>query len=296
MNSDHSLGIIVLLGIVALALFGGARNSTPLLPSTSSQPVSAVQEQSNIQNEIRNTQVKTEELKKQIQIEQDKKTYSPYRDVVGLDYISRSDDPSKEHLAIRVSYNATGTIPVTGWVLKSKSSGVSVSIPKGTYLYFAGIVNSEENIVLLPNETLYIITGISPNGASFKLNKCSGYLEQFQTFTPYLGNNCPAPRTEDLSSIPKTSNNDACLDHINSMPSCRIQTTNVPSNWSYECMNFIYNQVNYPSCVSSHRNDSDFYGKEWRVYLKRSEKIWKDRYEHVTLYDNNGKIVDEITY
>jgi hypothetical protein len=90
--------------------------------------------------------------------------------------------------------------------------------------------------------------------------------------------------------------NDACFDYIESMGQCRIQTETLPLNWSHECTNFIYNKINYPSCVNTHKNDKDFYQKEWRVYLKRSEKIWKEKRETIILYDDHGKIVDTLKY
>ena len=145
-------------------------------------------------------------------------------------------------------------------------------------------------------DTAYLITGISPNGVSFKTNKCSGYLTQFQTFIPYISNSCPRPRDENLSAIPKIAVNDDCLDYIDSFPSCRVETQNLPVNWSYECKNFITQKINYPSCVNLHKGDKDFYQNEWRIYLKKSTSLWKSRRENIILYDNLGKIVDTLTY
>ena len=158
------------------------------------------------------------------------------------------------------------------------------------------MMNAEDDIVLTGGDILYLVTGVSPNGASFKVNKCSGYLGQFQTFVPYLTANCPLPKNEDLSGIPKLVINDACFDYINSMRSCKIQTKSLPVNWGSECINFIYNKINYPSCINTHKNDKDFYQREWRVYLKRSERLWKDKRETVVLYDNLGKIVSTLNY
>lgn len=291
---NDSLGIVLILSLIAFALFGGSKGvsngglfSTPELTTE--------QKQANIQNEIRLAEIKTAELKRKIQEEEDKKTQSQYKDIIKLNYPSRSTDPKQEYIGIRVNTTKT-PINITGWTLKSKSSGFSVTIPKATYLFFTGTVNSEEDIYLNSGEILYLVTGISPNGSSFKVNKCSGYLSQFQNFTPYLYSNCPSPRNENLSSIPRTVNNDACLDYIDNFPSCRIQTDSLPVNWSYECMNFIYEKINYPSCINTHKNDPDFYLKEWRVYLKRTESVWKNSREEIVLYDNVGKIVDTIKY
>lgn len=294
MDKDSSIGVLIIMGILAIALFGGVKQNTntknPSYNKTTQQKTLTVEEQ---KKEIEK-QLKT--LKEQVQIEEDKITRSQYRDVVSLVHVNRSTKPGQEYVTIKVTGKTNTPIRVTGWTLKSLNSGVQVTIPKGTYLFFTGMLNTEEDIYLLSGETMYLVTGISPNGASFKLNKCSGYLTQFQTFVPYIRNNCPLPRNEDLSSIPKLTINDACFDHIDRMSRCKIQTKPLPSNWSYECTNFIINKINYPSCINTHKEDQDFYMKEWRVYLKRSESIWKSKKENIVLYDSEGKIVDSITY
>ncbi len=295
MDKDNSTGIIVILIILGIALFGGFKNSNNtggILYTKKTPPTKEV----NVEKETKRIESEIEKLKRQIQTEEDKLTQSRYKDIVTLSSVTRSTNPSKEYLTIRVKNTATTTIPVTGWTLKSLSTGTQIAIPKGTYLYFTGMLNTEENILLTGGDTLYLVTGISPNGASFKINKCSGYLGQFQTFVPYIRNECPRPRDENLSSIPNLVINDACLDYIDSMSQCKIQTKPLPTGWSYECTNFIYQKINYPSCVNTHKNDSDFYKKEWRVYLKRSSSVWKTRKETIVLYDDIGKVVDTIQY
>lgn len=295
MDKDNSIGAIIVLGIIFLALFGGSENSNNYGGILNTKNTTS-QKEVNVEKETRRIKNEIERLKKQIQIEEDKINQSKYKDIVSLSSVSRSTDPNKEYITIKVKNTATSTISVTGWVLKSLSTGAQVSIPKGTYLYFTGMLNAEENIFLTAGDTMYLVTGISPNGVSFKVNKCSGYLGQFQTFIPYLRNECPKPEDENLSSIPNLVINDACFDYIDSMPQCKIQTKPLPANWSYECTNFIYQKINYPSCINTHKNDSDFYKKEWRVYLKRSNSIWKIKKEKIVLYDEFGKIVDTIQY
>lgn len=298
MKNDSSFpGALILISIIGIALMGGFKNTgnnTGIFGSSSTPSPSS--QQTNIQQQLTKAQQDAEKLKKQIEAEEAKKIYSRYKGLVTLSYINRGATPSQEYVVIRTSGTATTTINVTGWMLKSTSTGATVSIPKATYLYFDRMQNSEENIYLDKQDTLYLVTGTSPNGTSFKVNKCSGYLGQFQTFIPSLNNNCPLPRNENTSSIPRSPNNDACLDYIDAFPACRIQTTNLPITWSYECTRFIYDKINYSSCVNTHKDDKDFYGHELRVYLKRNEKIWKNKREHVILYDETGKIVDSLSY
>lgn len=305
MKGNAPLAVIVLLSIVFIALFGGSKGVTEnnqtgsngiFTPkNTSTKPLTEKQKQALIAKEIREVEKEVKELKKKVEEEIKKKTHSEYNEIIKLSSVIKNKDPKKEYLKITVG-NLKAPVNVTGWTVKSLSSGVSVTIPKSTYLFFVNSPNSEQDIYLESKDVMYLTTGISPNGSSFKKNKCSGYLSQFQTFTPSLGTSCPRPRDEDLSSIPKTVNNDDCLEYIERFPSCRTQTKSTPANWSYECTNFIYTKINYSSCVDTHKNDADFYKNEWRVYLKRSERLWKDRREVIVLYDSLGKIVDTLEY
>jgi hypothetical protein len=298
MGKDSNTGMVVILIILAVLMYGGSKgaNGGGLFAVG---PTTPEQKQADIQRQINDAQYKVEELKKQVSAEEAKKYESKYKDIIDLSYITRSSQASQEYVVIRANSNLKLPVKISGWKLKSLSSGNSVTLPQGTYLFFAGTVNPEQDIYLSANDTVYINTGISPNGASFKINKCSGYLNQFQTFTPYIGGYCPAPRNENISSIPRTGYNDSCFDFIDSMSSCRTQTDPLPAGsakWSVECTDFIYKKINYPACVDTHKNDKDFYQNEWRIFLKRSEPIWKNSREDIVLLDEEGKIVDEYKY
>jgi len=288
---NDTVGFLMLLGIVAIALHGG---STANRENVQNDVIDVRQTNQNTKT-VAEIEKQVLELKKQIQAEEDKVNQSQYKDIVTLSYLNKSSSPDKEYIAIRVDNKATKAIYVTGWTLKSTAGDLAVKIPKGNYLFFLGTPNSEEDIILEAKDVLYLITGYSPIGVSFKTNICSGYLGQFQTFVPYLQNNCPSPRDEDLSSIPDIAINYDCLDYIESFPRCTTQTKDIPVKWSAECKNFIYEKINYSSCINTHKNDPGFYKNEWRVYLKRSESVWNSRRtQTITLYDNEGKIVDTL--
>ncbi len=279
MTKDLWMGILIVIFIFSISFYGSSgKTGIPFLNWNFPSSMGGSGSGSNSNKEVKDA------------------TTSSFKNTINISSVNRSSDAGQEYITIQVSGSSKTPIDITGWTLKSTGSGSSVTIPKGTYLFFAGQPNVEENISLVGGDTLYLVTGYSPNGASFKENKCSGYLTQFQTFTPSINNNCPSPKNEDLSSIPRITINDACLDYIKSYPSCRIQTESLPANWSYECTKFIYDKINYPSCVNAHKNDSDFYGNTWRVYLKRSEKVWKASHENIVLLDNTGKIVDTYSY
>lgn len=220
---------------------------------------------------------------------------SPYKNKVSFSTTSaKESDPDNEYLEIRANYDNTEAVPITGWTLKGKK-GMSVSIGSGAYLAYAGQVNAQESIFLGKNGNAVITTGQSPIGTNFRLNICTGYFSQFQTFYPGLPQTCP--RISD-DEIPATYP-DACFNFINGLSTCRM-----PSNIPYEtsiqigndCLIFIQEKANYSGCVNGHKNDPNFYKTDWRIYLNRNEDLWGNLHDNIILLDQNGKLVDYVLY
>ena len=204
------------------------------------------------------------------------------------------DAANQEYLSVQTGQDITKKVRLTGLVLKSAASGIKVVIGQGAYLYFSGQINSGQDIYLGAGETAHIITGRSPLGISFRVNKCLGYLAKNQNFTPYLYSNCPAVRDEPLPKAPNQLN-DKCLDYIEYFSSCDAFVTG-KLELSPECNNFLIEKANYGYCVQAHKNDKDFYQNDWRIYLSRDETIWKDKRETIELLDQNSKLIDSISY
>lgn len=224
---------------------------------------------------------------------------SPYRDMVSMShYISGAGslDPINESIEISVSQNAGVPIDISGWRLVSDAGGTIATIPKGTEVPTSGIVNASDNIVLTSGTRAMIISGRSPIGASFRENKCIGYFSSFQHFSPQLSQNCPTPSNELISFYgPNYIRDTACIDYVDRIPRCQL-TLSPPVSLSNACQSFMIKYLNYNGCVEAHRNDSDFLGNTWRVYLGRSSSMWRTRHEVVKLLDSNGKTVDAFSY
>jgi len=200
-------------------------------------------------------------------------------------------EPNDEYLWLRA---VGGSLNITGWRLKSAATGKEAVIGRGAALPYSAQVNIESDIVLRPGEEALITTGRSPIGVSFRLNKCTGYFEQFQDFTPPLRQECPAPR-EELTLIGPRNLSDFCINYIEGLPSCAMDiapAVGLPP----ECVAFITEKINYNQCVANHKSDADFAGSEWRVFLGRTEELWKERRETIELYDRAGNLVTTITY
>lgn len=204
-------------------------------------------------------------------------------------------DPNYEYITIQANPQNGSPINVTGWTVVSTSTGRQASIGQGVYLPFLNDNNAKENISLAPGDKAYVITGKSPTGYSFRLNECIGYFSERFSFYPQLPYFCPS-----ISEIPKPAapNNfsDACVDYINSYPSCTSITAYTPSTLEPQCRNFIEQEARYDRCVINNKKDSSFYDPEWRIYLNQSIDLWKGSRETIRLLDQYGKIVDQLTY
>ena len=226
-------------------------------------------------------------------------TASPYRNLVTMShYVSGagSADPKNEYIQISVAQDAGVPVDLTGWKLESDSTGNAVTIPQGTEIPTSGIVNAAQDIVLTPGEKALIISGQSPIGASFRENKCIGYFSTFQSFSPPLPQNCPEPSDELVSFYGGDYIRDAsCIDYIDKLSRCQV-TLSPPVTVSGACQSFMVQYFNYNGCVTAHRNDADFEGDTWRMYLGRTSAMWRTKYEVVKLLDINGKTVDAFSY
>ena len=116
---------------------------------------------------------------------------------------AREINPDEEYLEIKADKKNKSPMKITGWKLKGKT-GLDIAIGKGASYTYSNVASQpQEDIYLKPGEKAVIVTGKSPLGTSFKLNKCAGYFGQFHTFTPDLDTDCPLLREEELPSNPK---------------------------------------------------------------------------------------------
>ncbi len=224
---------------------------------------------------------------------------SPYRGIVSMShYVSGagSANPQNESIEIDVAQDANVPIDVSGWTLESEATGNAAVIPKGTETPASGTINAAQDIILSAGERAILISGQSPIGASFRENKCIGYFSNFQTFSPPLPQNCPAPNDELASFYGAGYIRDAaCLDYVNTLSRCQVALT-PPATVSGACQTFLVKYLNYNGCVTAHQNDPDFEGDTWHVYLGRSNSMWRTEHEVVKLLDKDGKTVDAFSY
>jgi hypothetical protein len=245
---------------------------------------------------------------------------------------SYSFEPADEYISL--ANNSNKPITITGWKLQNAKGNRAynvgnslqyfpanaISIPAGVYILSPTGANDLQNIILKPNESAIVTTGsvgvTSPYRiVSFKENECTGYIENLPNyyFTPSLQMNCVQPRNE-----PGVRNLDTpCQDYISGMSSChtpKFDTVDTQgrltdsqgnscfgcvdgnSTLSSSCVAFIKSHFSYPGCLAYHRNDSNFSGSEWRIYLGQQWELWASKYETISLFDSLGKLVDYQSY
>ncbi len=208
---------------------------------------------------------------------------------------SRSD-ADEEYIELKVKTATDEKIHISDWVLKSAMTGVQIQIGEASKLPYSSRVNKEYPVFVSNGDKIIIVSGRSPLGVSFQVNKCSGYLEQFQDFEPSLSKKCPLIEDEDLPRAGPNAFDDDCWDYIERLSRCETPIDDLPLDMQHECRVYLTTEVNYNACVDTHKNDSDFYQPEWRIFLDRDNELWKKKREIIELLDDDGKLADVCNY
>ncbi len=202
---------------------------------------------------------------------------------------------------IVASNNLDKPVKLTGWILKS-NKGFLMKIPKGVPDYYPRFSLSEDFIYLDKGEYLNIyVSNSKPTGLAnfnFRLNKCIGYLNNFFNIEPPFPNWCPSLfKKEDLINL-----SGKCQNFIRSLDnSCRQPTANEINSFAQEkeCR-FYLDQINYSTCYEKNHKSSDFFLKEWRVFLKNGSEFYYFNldylHDRLFLFDENGLLVAEYVY
>lgn len=256
---------------------------------------------------------------------------SPWKGKVAIEKGTASSEYQtyKEYIVLRTSgLKKNETVNITGWSLTNgkgarlyqindtqiKGTTDRVVIPQASRVFLTTGKNYPGPIVLGPSSRVYLNTGNVPNKlpfevTSFQVNKCSGYIATTENykFYPSLSRSCPDPEKEiDLDTLDEN-----CYKFVRSLATCHTpefkERTKVGDHYEYgyvdgvgnlsnQCKVILKNYFNYNSCVAIHGTDPDFLKNEWRVFLNRPWELWAKTRETITLYDNMGRFVDDLSY
>jgi hypothetical protein len=221
---------------------------------------------------------------------------SPDRGTVQI--VDMSTDVSASGEYITLENYGDRSVSIEGWSLQSAVSGVRVPLPAATRTFVMGAVPSPTTITLEPYKAIYVNSGPSPVGVSFQENSCSGYLSQFQSFVPHLGNyQCP----QNSDELPWTPENvqrygESCLTYVDSLPSCHFHTDAFPNSLSSSCREYIREALTYNGCVARNKWRPSFHQDVWRVFLEQPEPLWGTNHDIIRLLDAQGRTVDVYNY
>jgi len=202
-------------------------------------------------------------------------------------------DPNLEYIELKAGNTNKNPIYISGWSIKN-SNGDKLKIENASELPMVGKVNKESALFLNPGEKVVITTGRSPIGISFRINSCSGYLEQFQDFNPPIKLECPRPEYIAVNFLEDI--NSECRSFLYTMPLCSIYINELPNDLTPLCKNIIQNNINHNGCVEASKNRKDFYKQEWRVFLGSNTEFWSNGGDLIRLYDNSDNLVSSKSY
>lgn len=203
----------------------------------------------------------------------------------------------QNHLEVEFDTTNVSSFSPSFWRISSRELGSSSIIGPVVSFFVQGVVNQSESLTITKPTRLVINEGRSPVGASFRINSCSGYLSQFQNFSPALERNCKSWNRDDLVDMEGSSElSESCLTLIENIPPCLVMYDGFPEGTSLSCQEFIANNLNYNSCVDIHKSDPDFFTNEWRIYLGSEEPLFESEDDIIEIHDENGRLVKNLSY
>ena len=221
---------------------------------------------------------------------------SQYKGKVRINSVSRpgsgTTKPDSEYVLISYSnYGSKDNIVITGWSVEN-TQGKRYFVEDAARIPLVDAYKT--TAVISPGGQAYIHTGSSPIGIGFRENACTGYLNENQKFIPSLSGGCPRISVSKLVQY-----NDRCLAFMEKWAgACRLPVLGGQDSVGIEdsCSDFIVKNFNYRGCVDNFREADDFYRNTWHLYLKRTEKLWRNLHDIITLRDAEGLVVDTYQY
>lgn len=289
-------GLLIILGIILIAWFVrsqgglltlvGQENGSTNAPETREERVQSIGRQ-------------VEDLEDDVSDYIESRSTSPYADQVVLRTGgARRDEPQEEYIEINARRLST-SVSITGWKLVNVTKDRIITIgryPRVAYPFQRN--QSEEVVVLAPDEQVYVFTGFSPIQTSFKENICTGYFENTNDFGKSLSRSCPDADDEDVLEDLDLDDNDDCVDFVGRIGRCE-DYRGLPSDdegLSRSCIEYIDEQLTYEGCVDLFEDRTDFDGDAWHIYanLFYTSELWEDD-DLVLLIDASGQQVDTLS-
>lgn len=243
-----------------------------------------------------NEKQEEQKIEKQIPLGFQEKDLSPYYQKISFSFYRSW---SKEYFEnIIINNNSEEEIDITGWYFKT-NKGPLFTIPKGIEDYNLNSFLNYQDIILKPKDKAVIYRGFNLTNIryfNFRLNKCTGYLNNIYKFQPPLPRECPGLEIKDLVLL-----SGECQNFLRSLKNCYQPSAFEINKFAneYECRKY-FDELNYGACYKKYRKKEDFFKNEWRIYLKPDVEVFDfnlDKlHDRVMLFDKNNLLVNLITY
>ena len=205
-------------------------------------------------------------------------------------------DPSREYFALITSSLLKQSLNISGWRVFDYRSRTAHTIPDAVLIPGSRGNSELSPIALRPGDTAIVSSGRAPTGSSFLVNKCTGFLSQFKTFTPSIKTTCVDPEEELIRFNKVPFSDDLCYETVKRLSTCRVVTDLSPS-LSKNCRELLGDIITERGCVAEHRNDADFYTNEWRIFLNSRDTLWRtDETNALYLVDGENRLVATFVY
>lgn len=217
---------------------------------------------------------------------------SPYYGQVKFSSVYQGSSYIPSRFSVRTNYTLSAPIDITGWSVKSNTG--NLLIPGAVSDFNPSSLNQIGDIVLKSGDYVNFYSNFNPIGISFRLNVCTGYLNNTYKFNPPLPKNCPTMyKPSEIATF-----SGACQNLIKSLGGCSTPSADkinsVPGPNDAECR-AVLNRFNYGGCYNYHRNDANFFSNEWDVWIMNQMNFdWS--HDRLLLFDRNNLLVDQYIY
>jgi hypothetical protein len=240
---------------------------------------------------------------------------SPYKGKVYLSTgnASYAYQPNEEYVTLR---NSGGPVVITGWVLTNGKNTRPIENASQNYAYTlsdSGMIG--EGTEFLSPEGKYLTgpitmksgdTAILTTGGpftsfklsiptSFRENICLGYFDRDYPWSPQLRLDCPTPSQDpQIGTVTQE-----CYDYLRYTNRCEDPEREDKEAFDAlrsPCKEYIRTRFTYDGCVATNRDKSGFSTSQWRVFLGKKFELWRKENEIISLYDVQGRLVDQVKY
>ena len=224
---------------------------------------------------------------------------SPFFGKVKISTTRAASNSSNSLIKLTTSLGQEQKVTITGWKIQGKGGSFTIPIGIGRIPSALNIVPST-NIIIKRSDTILLTGDQSPFGTgknfNFRPNACMGYLKAYYTFSLSVPSSCSSakPQIEEITFLSESCQ-EFILRKIN-FSSCMLPdySQNIAVSVDSTCVTYLADNFSYNACYQEHSKDSNFFRKEWHIYMNTN--FIRSLHDVVVLTDKNGLLVDKKVY